>query len=231
MDRPLSGLTPEQRGNHDDGCDALKGSLSGSQSHAAAPRASAQRSTSFWHRPERARDRRAREIRPVAKGVANRSDGDREGALRVSRSNASRAAVMRNGHASQGPWASSMVQHPEFCPSIKTGKKRSADPNFETARARPVYRNGAWPEFRAAIRARVRVRASLPAMRELRAAVRARERDVESLQSASKPLHLFREQYARAREAVSHRLNPTRDMSSENLIVFKRRLQYAKMTT
>ena len=24
MDRPRSGLTPEQRGNHDDGCDALE---------------------------------------------------------------------------------------------------------------------------------------------------------------------------------------------------------------
>ena len=231
MDRPLSGLTPEQRGNHDGRRDALESSLFGGRTHASPPSASAGGSTSFWRRPERGRNRHPNSKGSVAKGVANRSDGDREGALRVSRSNASRPAVMRNGHASQGPWASSMVQHPEFCPSIKTGKKRSADPNFETARARPVYRNGAWPEFRAAIRARVRVRASLPAMRELRAAVRARERDVELLQSASKPLHLFREQYARAREAVSHRLNPTRDMSSENLIVFKRRLQYAKMTT
>jgi hypothetical protein len=52
----------------------------------------------------------ARKIRPVASGVANGSIGRCERAPRVSRSNASRAAVTRNGHASQGPWASSVVE-------------------------------------------------------------------------------------------------------------------------
>ena len=52
--------------------------------------------------------------------------------------------MTRNGHASQGPWASSAVQHPEFCASVKTGKKRSADPNFETARARTHDYENSW---------------------------------------------------------------------------------------
>ena len=201
MDRPRSGLTPEQRGNHDDGCDALKGSLSGSQSHAAAPRASAQRSTSFWHRPERARDRRAREIRPVASGVANGSDGRCERALAFldrmlrSRCDAQRSRVTRDVGIIKS------VQHPEFCLSIKSVEKRSADPNVGTARARPVYRNGAWPEFRAPIRARARARE--PSRNErLRGAIRARarrERENRFNALRNRFIHFENNTHARAR--------------------------------